>query len=343
MRPAFAALALFLYHASAFATESVPPPDEIRYIEKDSATSDCLGDPKTPLCAVETELARFLRDAGHFCAWYDAPNIKREPLGEGRPFAFMDRGCVVVPNRLEYAVTEYEEVTEETRERLEREALEAMPGLSEELRQNFFSVFPPAGSVTFKLGLRFYGLHGMVWPPEGWQMQSYTLGRQGNYWDIKGISSNNPVRRVSHSWAASECIGNPVTPLCAVETYFACRTRDDLKLCMIADETYERTYAPWDGTVAFQVFSMRPVEALGLHKGEHPTVFVWLREWFDFPDYSQWPPCRDGVVSPCPSARMTGYAVERIHGRWQVIDRVVLPDEEPARPEDHGFERESVK
>jgi hypothetical protein len=36
------------------ATEGIPPPDEIRYIEKDEATSDCIGDPKTPLCAVET-------------------------------------------------------------------------------------------------------------------------------------------------------------------------------------------------------------------------------------------------------------------------------------------------
>lgn len=343
MRSALSALALVLCATAAFATESIPPPDEIRYIEEDSATSDCLGDTSTPLCAVETELDRFLHSAGHFCAQYDAPDPKRDPFGSPRPFALTDRACVVVPNRLEYVVAEYEEVTDETRERLEREALEEMPGLPEEQRQDFFSVFPPVGSVTVELGLRFHGLHGMVWPPEGWQKQSYTLGRRGNYWGIRGTSSNNPVRRVGHSRAASECIGNPVTPLCAVETFFACRTRGDLKLCMIADETYERTYEPLDGTVAFQVFSMRPVEALGLHKRKHPTVFVWLEEWFEFPDYSQWPPCGDGVLPPCPRARMTGYAVHRIHGRWQVIDRVVLPDEEPARPEDHGFERESVK
>lgn len=337
MRPAFAALALLLYTVPALATESVPPPEEVRFIERNAATSDCLGDTSTPLCAVETELDRFLHSASHFCASYDAPGIKRDPFGSIGLLALPDRQCVVVPDRLEYVVARYEEVTDETRERMKKEEPEQMPGLPEELRQDFFSVFPPVGSVIVELGVRFHGPHGMVWPPEGWQKQSYTLGRRGNHWGVRGGGSNYPVRRVGYSRSASECIGNPVTPLCAVETFFACRTRGDLKLCMIADETYERTYKPWDGTVAFQVFSMRPVEALGLEKRKHPTVFVWLEEWFEFPDYRQWPPCGDGVEPACPRAETTGYAVQRIHGRWQLIDRVVLANEKELPMPREGF------
>ncbi|MEG3620301.1 hypothetical protein V5T82_17690, partial [Magnetovibrio sp. PR-2] len=39
----------------------VPPPDELRFISSDSSSSTCIGDPKTPLCAVETIMACFAR------------------------------------------------------------------------------------------------------------------------------------------------------------------------------------------------------------------------------------------------------------------------------------------
>jgi len=39
----------------------VPPPDEWRFIGLEDATSKCIGDPKTPLCAVETVIACFAR------------------------------------------------------------------------------------------------------------------------------------------------------------------------------------------------------------------------------------------------------------------------------------------
>lgn len=39
----------------------IPAPDEWRFISIDDATSKCIGDPKTPLCAVETVIACFAR------------------------------------------------------------------------------------------------------------------------------------------------------------------------------------------------------------------------------------------------------------------------------------------
>ncbi len=39
------------------------------------------------------------------------------------------------------------------------------------------------------------------------------------------------IRRITPTEADSACIGNPVTPLCAVETWLACKARDDLSLC----------------------------------------------------------------------------------------------------------------
>jgi len=45
----------------------VPPPDEMRFITTHDATSKCIGDPKTPLCAVETILACFARHDSDLC------------------------------------------------------------------------------------------------------------------------------------------------------------------------------------------------------------------------------------------------------------------------------------
>lgn len=45
----------------------IPPPDEMRFISVDDATSKCIGNPKTPLCAVETFLACGARQNLKFC------------------------------------------------------------------------------------------------------------------------------------------------------------------------------------------------------------------------------------------------------------------------------------
>ncbi len=45
----------------------VPPPDELRFIGVNDASSKCIDDPKTPLCAVETLMACFARHELDLC------------------------------------------------------------------------------------------------------------------------------------------------------------------------------------------------------------------------------------------------------------------------------------
>ena len=47
------------------------------------------------------------------------------------------------------------------------------------------------------------------------------------------------IRRITPSTADSACIGSPVTPLCAVETWIACFARGDLSLCRAVGQDYE--------------------------------------------------------------------------------------------------------
>ncbi|MBI5120992.1 MAG: hypothetical protein HZA67_08290 [Rhodospirillales bacterium] len=56
-------------------------PKEVRVITPTSATSNCIGNPKTPICAVETFLACRVRKKQELC---DLVNIHNESL-EGEP------------------------------------------------------------------------------------------------------------------------------------------------------------------------------------------------------------------------------------------------------------------
>ena len=68
-----AALGVCLVAAVAVAEEAsnpladIPPPDALRFISPNAATSTCIGDPKTPLCAVETVIACFARQKSDLC------------------------------------------------------------------------------------------------------------------------------------------------------------------------------------------------------------------------------------------------------------------------------------
>ena len=47
------------------------------------------------------------------------------------------------------------------------------------------------------------------------------------------------IKRITPTDADSACIGNPITLLCAVETWIACFTREDLSLCRAVGQDYE--------------------------------------------------------------------------------------------------------
>lgn len=47
-------------------------------------------------------------------------------------------------------------------------------------------------------------------------------------------SGRGEIRTITAIASTSDCIGNPKTPLCALDTYIACGTRSDPSLCAIA-------------------------------------------------------------------------------------------------------------
>jgi len=51
---------------------------QVRVITESQATSDCIGDPKTPLCAVETLIACFARQDRALCRRVGQPNFRHK-------------------------------------------------------------------------------------------------------------------------------------------------------------------------------------------------------------------------------------------------------------------------
>lgn len=65
----------------------------------------------------------------------------------------------------------------------------------------------------------------------------------GNDQDL-GLNFDGSFRLMTQedSTSTSKCIGNPISPICAFETYLACRVRDNNELCEIANG--EKTGSP---------------------------------------------------------------------------------------------------
>jgi hypothetical protein len=74
----FAAFLSLGLASQAIADEKFDP-KQVRVITPTSATSKCIGDPKTPICAVETFLACFARQKAELCKRVEAPETD---LGE---------------------------------------------------------------------------------------------------------------------------------------------------------------------------------------------------------------------------------------------------------------------
>lgn len=102
MRNYFRWVAVFVALASspASASENIPPPGEARFIDKHDATSDCIGDAKTPLCAVESWIAGNVRPVPPVCLNLDlADNCKSLFLGGRDRVTYRGRNRVTYRGR----------------------------------------------------------------------------------------------------------------------------------------------------------------------------------------------------------------------------------------------------
>ncbi len=268
---------------------------EIRFIDRAGASSDCVGEPATAVCAVETALACRIRQDAALCEQVrlgDAAQTGR-PGGNPNP----DPIAVLDARAVEYIVKYAKESGD--------------------------------GTARVIISVRLHGADGLVWPDRGGRVLNYQLLRDDAGWRVAGVSWQPLVRYIDRRGGASGCIGDPRTPLCAVETHIACRVRDDPALCELAGVVESKHFRPKGATVLYTVARIRRWEPP--EPAAPGSFFVIVEVW----ESTQWQPgSRPGeggggqpgeAIIVDPAFIATRYTLERLRGVWRVTGRAERP------------------
>ncbi len=127
------------------------------------------------------------------------------------------------------------------------------------------------------------------------------------------IKTPTELRFVSPTNATSNCIGDPRTPLCALETFQACTTRLEPELCHRVG-IYNYAFQEKQSTVEYYIVStetketaINPKNVAYMKKGH---VYITTLE----PDFK---------MSHCPDGCKTTYHLKPTEKGWRLVDYAV--------------------
>ncbi len=131
-------------------------------------------------------------------------------------------------------------------------------------------------------------------------------------------------RRIGQTDSTSQCIGDPVTPLCAIETLDACLARFVGELCQIASAHFlggPYRFRPSDRKSDHGHYRIYRVVSVRLATAEDLRVSrpgINQRHVGDLLVDIEWQPCwKSGCIT---FSRPTTYTMRRLEGRWAVVD-----------------------
>ena len=124
------------------------------------------------------------------------------------------------------------------------------------------------------------------------------------------------IRRIAASDATSGCIGNPVTPLCAVETFIACWVRADPALCRRVGVD-KKSIKPRNYSIEYYVELMRTLRPEDIALRLKDTYWyrpgfieIELQERYCFPERKT---CAVGAW------KIFFYTLKQVDGKWQIV------------------------
>lgn len=277
-------------------------------IEAGKPLPHCGEDSAAPLCQVETSLAFKLPQPEPRAAplivrmveWVLGYEEKND-ANEGRP----GRNSVVAPVIIDYRV--------EALETLDAADIEALPpGWQESLAPHALE----SGTVRARISVAYEDAYGMRWPVEGWHSHVYLL-REHDDLPVLFTEETSSAREIGPLLASSDCIGSAWTPLCAVETFLACRVRREDALCRDVDDSVGRE-ARWPKHVHYDVSAMDAVDDGSLPPGHRYAVT--LDEWDMYR--------HQGTIDQ----EIVRYLVERSDQVWRVVGRTIIDRDSPQGP-----------
>ena len=212
--PALLCAALVMVTAMAGGPTAVAEGDA-RIISESRSTSTCIGDPRTPACAVETVIACFALHRIELCR---AAGVEKT----------VDLALMEAPGVVEYVIKAVREL-----EPGDRYCWRGNPGGRCVIYETgLFSVSVlrkigrGAGAVSLQTDYLVREVDGR------WRVLEWASS-DADEADGRPSPEDHPelLSVISKSEATSDCIGNPRTPACAVETFKACGIRAKPELC----------------------------------------------------------------------------------------------------------------
>lgn len=333
--------ALLLCVAPGHAGETIPPPDEVRFIDRHGASSDCIGDVSTPLCAVETFLACKVRGDAQICLTALELQARRSEA----------RQVIRIVPQIDREITQADEYDSRKRDdsssagKLE-ESAPTIPAMDRSIVPDPSRVID-ATAVEYRLVMqdhlinsdvridivaRFHGRDGLKWPFEGWQEIGYLLRLEKNHPQILRIERKGEPGWISEAGSSTDCIGYPIDPVCAVETTLACLVRASGRTCDKTGVPAPRRPALPGRLVRYDIRFLGWQETEPIPPDQRRLLTVETAEIWERlgPPQGEWPTIRpswpyDDAMERLRNAMTVRYTVERDGKDWRVVSRVERP------------------
>ena len=282
---------------------------EQKQITPTAADSACIGDPVTPVCAVETMIACLARRDAALCH-----KIGIEVLS----FWFWDDPG---PMTVAYMILESSEIRPEdvagAPEKL-KAAHWFQPGFYKTRTVEWFCQPGQAAQPSCAWSELSYYMK----PADGeWRLASWSLDRFSPLEPLSPPVPDSRKRRITPTEADSTCIGDPVTPVCAVETMLACSARLDMSLChKVGIEDFSFGTYPALKTVEYVILEASEIRPEDIASApEEVRDAYWFKPGFYQVHTRQWVCEADRVTCPSWPWRETSYSVKPLDGEWHVV------------------------
>ena len=240
-------------------------------VTPDGATSGCIGDPRTPLCAVETFLACTIRRDLELCRSVGVEKLDFVPFeGEG----FTDYRIMA------NSILSGDEVAED--------------------KQYLFGFERGDAEIAVHKRTCDFLSNCSDWAPYSGRTLYYIVKPVAGLWQVASMGPAGPIgslERITPAGATSDCIGDPATPVCAVETFLACAILKDVDLCRAVGVEAPHGVGVGELTAVSYQFQRQA--------SEDGIVLAHLSEFRCF-------------MERCVGSEPTYYALQPADGRWRL-------------------------
>lgn len=142
---------------------------------------------------------------------------------------------------------------------------------------------------------------------------------------LADVPPPDELRFISTDDATSKCIGNPITPLCAVETFFACSARQDIDLCRKVG-VINFSYPDKKITSRYRVLKAKVLSEDDMTE-ELKDATWWKPGFVDFTIFRVF--SEEGT---CPDECRFSYIANLVDSKWHVISWTWWGAQDPTDP-----------